>query len=289
MIRSIAIIAGFVAFGAAFAPVAQAQTPTSFVAIHDLTVEGRDPPAYLRRTLDDNTTGVMRDFDVCYAARHALRADLAGEFSLRLWVSSRQVIRVTPEGDTVGDPELYTCVKTRLLAMTLPPDAPTAGATVRLRVQFTAPAAGTIVRCVGRDCSAVRCGAVGAPCCPANACSGAGLACVDSTCAVPPPPPPPPETATVTVSRVRGALTAEAVTALVPSSLFSTCITPEVTREGTYTVTFARTGRVTVTTTRSMRPTTAQTCVRNVLRALTPGAQARSTTARIVVARATTP
>lgn len=268
--------------------IASAQTPTPFVAIHDLTVEDRDPPDYLRQTLDDNTRGVMRDFDVCYAQRQALRANLAGAIQLRLWVSAQQVIRVTPESNTVGDDELLACVKTRLLALRLPSDSPRAGATVRFTLRFTAPAAGNLVRCVDRVCSSVPCGLEGAPCCPSHACSATTLTCnAESVCVTPPPPPPPPPAPTVSiaVSRVTGVITAEEVPALLPTAAIEACVTEATTRDGIFTITATRTGRVTVATNRSMRPTAVSTCVRNALRTVSPGTRARTSTVRLAIAR----
>jgi hypothetical protein len=66
---------------------------------------------------------------------------LHGDLRLRLWVSARQVIRVTPE-TTVGDPALETCAHDRVHEFTLPPQAPEGGAQVRFTMTFVAPAGG---------------------------------------------------------------------------------------------------------------------------------------------------
>lgn len=261
---------------------AHAQTPTAFVAIRDLTVEGRDAPSDLRSALDDQTTGVMHAFDVCYAAAQGRRGDAAGEYGLRLWVSAQQVIRVTQESATITDTELYECVKQRLLEFHLPPDSPRAGVTVRFRLVFTAPAAGTAVTCSASSCSAVACGAMGAPCCAVSTCS-AGV-CLDGTCQTPPPPPAPP--ITVAVTRSRGGRTMEELAAAIPSATFGACVDSNTTFHGDvpFTVTVTTRGAVRATASRgTLRDRAAITCLRSALTHLALDRRARTTYGRIVV------
>jgi hypothetical protein len=282
----VALVLGFGAFAAVGG--ASAQTPTPFVALRDLTVEGREAPSDLRAALDSNTTGVMHGMDVCYAGRHAVHGDLAGALSLRLWVSSLQVIRVTRESTTVADDELFACVKQRLLEFRLPPDSPRAGVTVRFHVVFTPPPAGTVVSCNATTCSAEPCGALGGPCCPAGVCSGDNV-CLEASCQVPPPPPPP--AITFAITRTRGGPTDAALTAEIDAAAFQSCRDVPASSARTrivgavpFTLTVRSTGVVTATPstgTLNNRPTI--TCLRAALTGMRLATRTRSTTARITI------
>lgn len=261
---------------------ASAQTPTAFVAMRNLTVEGRDAPADMRAALDSNTTGVMHGFDVCYAARQAVIPALAGTIQLRLWVSSLEVIRVSLDAGTTLDEELFACVKARLLEFRLPPDSPRAGVTVRFVLAFTAPQPGMVVACTASSCAPTACGSLGAPCCPNQACA-AGV-CLSAVCQVPPPPPAPP--VTVVVTRSRGARNIEQLAAVVPASTFEHCVDSSTSFSGDLplTVSITAAGRVRATASRgTLRDTRAIACVRTALNALRVERQRRSTSARIVV------
>lgn len=123
---------------AALAAPAAAQT----VTVHDLTVDGDPPPSEYRAMLDAAIATAVVPIRVCYETELRTHPGLHGDLRLRLWVSARQVIRVTPE-TTIGDPALETCAHDRVHEFTLPPQAPEGGAQVRFTMTFTAPAGGT--------------------------------------------------------------------------------------------------------------------------------------------------
>lgn len=268
---------------ASFLPATTSSAQTRHVAISDLTVEQRDPPASLMQRLQDETVGVMGGLTGCYAQRLAARADLAGEWRLRLWVSAQQVIRVTPEGGTFEDPDLLVCVKQRLLEFRLPPDAPRAGANVRFRLSFTSPASGNTLACASSRCAEVACGALEQACCPGSAC-GPGAECREALCRAPlPPPPPPPPPIRVEVARARGGMTVSEVATAFPSSTFASCASGS-TGDVVMSVTITRAGRVRATrTSGSLSDRTARTCIRDAMVALALEARSRTTYARVVV------
>ena len=120
---------------AALASPALAQT----VTVHDLTVNGDPPPDEYRTVLNAAIETSVVPIRACYARELATHPGLHGDLRLRLWVSARQVIRVTPE-TSVGDTALETCAHDRVHEFTLPPQAPEGGAQVRFTMTFTPPA-----------------------------------------------------------------------------------------------------------------------------------------------------
>lgn len=119
----------------AFASPALAQT----ITVHDLTVDGDPPPDEYRALLDAAIATAVVPIRTCYAHELTTHPGLHGDLRLRLWVSARQVIRVTPE-TTLGNPALETCAHDRVHEFTLPPQAPEGGAQVRFVMTFVAPA-----------------------------------------------------------------------------------------------------------------------------------------------------
>jgi len=115
-------------------PHAEAQDAT--VTVTDLTVDDQPPPEPYRSMMDGALGPHVAPVTECYRARLATRPGIAGWLRLRLWVSARQVIRVTNEESTLGDPELETCAMARVHEVTLPPDAPMGGARVRFVLRF---------------------------------------------------------------------------------------------------------------------------------------------------------
>lgn len=264
-------------------PATRSDAQVQPVALSNLTVEDRDPPADLLRRFEDETDGVMTGLSVCYAQRLAAVAGLGGQWRLRLWVSAQQVIRVTPESGTFEDAELLQCVKQELLRFRLPPDAPRAGANVRFRLTFSPPAAGQTLVCVERRCGAVACSASGQACCPGAVC-GDGLECRDALCQAPlPPPPPPPPPIHVEVTRARGGMTLAELGAALPATLFERCSVGP-TGDTAFSLTVLRTGVVRATRlSGSLRDRSARTCLRDALVALRLEPRTRTTYARVVV------
>lgn len=262
----------------------RAQTPTPHVAVRDLTVEDREPPGYLQRALDDHTVGVMGGFDRCFAERSRAVPGLAGELQLSMWVSAQQVIRVTLGAATYTDVELSNCVKRVLLAFHLPPDAPRAGATVRMRVVFSGSAPGTLYRCGDAGCADVPCGALGQACCAGDAC-GDGVCDADATCSVPPPPPPPPPPpVAIDVTRASGGYTREELAAALSSGPLVACADGSVSGHVPMSVTVYRSGRVVVSALRgTVRDRAVITCLTGGLRGQTLATRTRTTYARIDV------
>jgi len=170
---------------------AHAQT----VTVHDLTVDGNPPPDEYRALLDAAIATAVVPIRTCYEHELASHPDLRGDLRLRLWVSARQVIRVTPE-TSVGDAALETCAHDRVHEFTLPPQAPEGGAQVRFTMTFTPPARGA---------------------------------------ATPPPTTAPPSTTIATptapggphvaLDRLRGALSEEALTYVIDHAGLATCTT----------------------------------------------------------------
>jgi hypothetical protein len=173
------------------------------VTVHDLTVDGNPPPDEYRGVLEAAIATAVVPIRACYERELGSHPGLGGDLRLRLWVSARQVIRVTPE-TTVGDAALETCAHDRVHEFTLPPQAPEGGAQVRFTMTF-------------------------AP--------GAGAATPPTTTTAPPPtttimtPIPPPTTPTITggprvaLDRRRGPLSDEALTYVIDHAGLATCTT----------------------------------------------------------------
>lgn len=248
--------------------VALAQT----VTVHDLTVDDQVPPDQYRSMLDAaiaRTVGPIRD---CYTRELASHPGLGGDLRLRLWVSARQVIRVTPE-TTLGDAALETCAHDEVHRFTLPPQAPEGGARVNFVMRFTPGATG-----------------------PSTTTSTPIVAPPPTTTAPPTTPTPsimtavpvPERTAppfTVAFDRLRGALTSEVLSLVLPRTAFASCwrsgvtgslpISVSVTAAG---VASARAGRG------SMRDATARTCITGVITRTAFPTAARNTRVRVTVA-----
>ncbi|MCX7808124.1 MAG: hypothetical protein N2515_05920 [Deltaproteobacteria bacterium] len=109
--------------------------PWGKVEIIDFTVDGHPVPPQYQNMFERGIRPTVAEIEACYARRLMERPGLGGDFRLRLWVSARQVIRVTPES-SVGDSVLEECTRAAILRFTLPPEAPEGGATVRFAVRF---------------------------------------------------------------------------------------------------------------------------------------------------------
>jgi hypothetical protein len=130
----------------ALAPAARgiAQDAACHVAVSDLTVDDQAPPEQYRDMLAAGIAPTVDPILACYRERSAARPGLAGTVRLRLWVSARQVIRVTQEESTLtapgartpGDPQLEQCAAARIREFRLPPAAPEGGARVRFTLRF---------------------------------------------------------------------------------------------------------------------------------------------------------
>ncbi|MGE0786329.1 MAG: hypothetical protein AB7S26_11620 [Sandaracinaceae bacterium] len=106
------------------------------VYVTDVTVEGSPPPtgylAMIQQAIASPLDGILE----CYVARIDDARGLTGELLLRTWVSSHEVIRITPE-QTLDDEAVQSCAIDRVRELRLPANAPRAGATVRFRIHFT--------------------------------------------------------------------------------------------------------------------------------------------------------
>lgn len=114
------------------------------VSIENLTIDGDPPPDEYRTVLANGLRPSLESIRDCYSTRLSARADIGGDYALRMWVSNREVIRITPESH-VGDDALEECTRTAIYAFRLPPEAPAGGAWVRMTVRFVAPAPGTVL------------------------------------------------------------------------------------------------------------------------------------------------
>lgn len=112
------------------------------VTVHDLTVDGDPPPSEYQAMLDAAIATAVVPIRTCYERELTTHPGLGGDLRLRLWVSARQVIRVTPETH-IGSDTLETCAHDRVHEFTLPPQAPEGGAQVRFVMTFTPPAGGS--------------------------------------------------------------------------------------------------------------------------------------------------
>jgi hypothetical protein len=252
---------------ALFALLTPAAASAQTVTVHDLTVEDQTPPEQYRAALDAAIATTVAPIRACYVRELALHPGLSGDLRLRLWVSARQVIRVTPE-TTIGDPALETCAHDEVHRFTLPPQAPEGGAAVRFVMRFTP-------------------GATPPP----------------STTTAPPPstttpttPPPSimtavpiPERAmpafTVAFDRLRGALTAETLALVLPRTAFARCWHGGVTGSLPISVSITAAGVASARAARgSMRDATARTCITEVITQTAFPTAARNTRVRVTVA-----
>jgi hypothetical protein len=106
------------------------------VTVEDVRVDGQPLPAALQPILAGPLDQTIEPIRACYRARTAQRPDLAGTLRLSMWVSNRQVIRVTQEASTLNDPQLERCVADAIRAYRLPDTAPAGGAQVQATVRF---------------------------------------------------------------------------------------------------------------------------------------------------------
>lgn len=113
------------------------------VSIENLTIDGDPPPDEYRAVLATGLRPSLETIRDCYSRRLVIRPAVGGDYALRMWVSNREVIRITPESH-VGDDELEECTRTAIYAFRLPPEAPAGGAWVRMTVRFLAPPPGTV-------------------------------------------------------------------------------------------------------------------------------------------------
>lgn len=111
------------------------------VSIEDLTVDGDPPPDEYRTMLANGIRPQLEEIRTAYGRRLSERPGVAGDYRLRLWVSAREVVRITPES-SIGDPTLEQQVRDAIYRFHLPPEAPDGGAWVRFTVRFVAPTSG---------------------------------------------------------------------------------------------------------------------------------------------------
>jgi hypothetical protein len=235
------------------------------VTVHDLTVEDQVPPEQYRSALDAAIASTVGPIRACYVRELATHPGLSGDLRLRLWVSARQVIRVTPE-TTIGDPALETCAHDEVHRFTLPPQAPEGGARVNFTMRFTP-------------------GATPPP--PST---------TTTTPTTPTTPPPSIMTAvpvpertmppfTVAFDRLRGALTSETLALVLPRTAFSSCWSGGVTGSLPISVSIAATGVARATAARgTMRDAAARTCITSVISHTAFPTAARNTRVRVTVA-----
>lgn len=194
MIRRLSLFA--VALALALPGLASAQT----ITVHDITIDDDPPPEDYRAMLDAAIAAHLAPIRECYVRELATHPGLGGDLRLRLWVSARQVIRVTPES-SIGDAALETCAHDRVHEFTLPPQAPEGGARVRFVMTFVPGAA--------------------APTPPPS------TPPIITPMAHPPAPPPTVHPPTIALDRLRGALSEEALTFVLGHERFAQCTTTQ--------------------------------------------------------------
>lgn len=238
------------------------------VSIEELTVDGDPPPDMYRAMLIEGIRPSVEEIGAAYGRRLAERPGLGGDYRMRLWVSNHEVVRITPES-SIGDETMERASREAIYRFRLPDAAPTGGAWVRFIVRFTAPSSG-----VGA--------AATAPVAPATGSSGStGTITAGATPSLPVPGA---RTPSLTFTRLSGVLPEVQVTAMLPLSALGACVTSA--RSGTvrFTVSINRRGRVTATRTGgTFNHSRSTTCMERAIEALTPGAEAGPTVARIVL------
>lgn len=256
------------------------------VSIEELTVDGDPPPDMYRAMLVEGIRPSVEEIGAAYGRRLAERPGLSGDYRMRLWVSNREVVRITPE-TSIGDETMERLAREAIYRFRLPDAAPTGGAWVRFIVRFTAPtsgvgAAGTTpvtppsTGSTGSTGSSGTTGSTGS-----TGSTGAGSI---TTGATPSLPVPSTRTPSLAFTRLTGVLSEAQVTAMLPLSALGACVTS--TRSGTvrFTVSINRRGRVTATRTGgTFSHSRSTTCMDRAIEALTPGAEAGPTVARIVL------
>jgi len=257
------------------------------VSIEELTVDGDPPPDMYRAMLIEGIRPSVEEIGTAYGRRLAERPGLHGDYRMRLWVSNREVVRITPE-TSIGDETMERLTREAIYRFRLPDAAPTGGAWVRFIVRFTAPtsgvgAAGTAPVTAPVTASATGTGSTGSGSTGSGSTGGAGAGTI-TTGTTPSLPIPSARTPSLEFARITGVLTEAQVTAMLPLSAFGACVTS--TRAGTvrFTVSINRRGRVTATRTGgTFNHSRSTTCMDRAIEALTPGAEAGPTVARIVL------
>jgi hypothetical protein len=221
------------------APPALASAQT--ITVHDITIDDDPPPEEYRALLDAAISEHLPPIRECYVRTLATHPGLGGDLRLRLWVSARQVIRVTPES-SLGDAALETCAHDRVHEFTLPPQAPEGGARVRFVMTFVPGAAAST---------------------PPPPPSTPPII----TPMAQPPRPPIAHTPTIALDRLRGALSQEALTFVLGHDRFAQCTTTQ-TGALPISVSIDRRGRAHASAGRStLRDTAYRTCVVSAIEA----------------------
>ncbi len=230
------------------------------VEVLDFTFDGDPPPSSYRQMLADGIAPTITRIERCYDQRLGASQRTAGDYRLRLWVSARQVIRVTPE-TSVGDTTLEECTRTAVRTFTLPPEAPSGGTTVRFVVRFTPPPAPS------------------APSAPAEPPTTPTIRVPDAV--TPPIAPLPIPHLSVAIRSRSGGLDADTITSLFPSALFEPCASG-ITGTLPLTVNVSTRGRVTAAASRgTTRSASAAACVARAARTVTAPATRRASTIRL--------
>lgn len=113
---------------------ARRMAPPTDVEIRNILVEGRDPGQTYRAQFDAAARGTIYELSQCYQTAQA-NGFRGGDYYARLWVSARQVIRVTQLRVT-GYVDLDQCTRATILRFQLPPETPASGVTVTLTVHY---------------------------------------------------------------------------------------------------------------------------------------------------------
>lgn len=242
------------------------------VSIEELTVDGDPPPDEYRALLANALRPHLEEIRDVYGRRLAERPGLGGDYRLRLWVSAREVIRITPES-TVGDDTLERQTREAIYRFRLPPEAPSGGAWVRFVVRFAAPTSGP--------------GSAGsAPVVTAPSTPDAGTPLVTTpglTAALPGITPPTMRLPTVRIDRITGALAESALVGALPIPALSSCVGPA-GGELPVRVVIDRRGRVSASPGRgSLRHRATVRCIEAAIESLTFAPEAGPTRARITV------
>ncbi len=247
------------------APLASAHAQT--ITVHDLTVDGDPPPDEYRAMLDAAIARSVVPIRTCYETSLRTHAGLRGDLPMRLWVSARQVIRVTLESH-VGDTTLETCAHDRVHEFTLPPQAPEGGAAVHFVMTFT-PGATTSAPPPSTS--------IMTPIPPTS-----GTTTTTTTTTTPPPPPP---AVTIAVDRVRGALSQEALAYVYARAGFEQCTTAQ---HGTVpvAVTVTAAGRARASVGRgTLRDAAYRRCIEQHVASATHPTASSSTRLRVTITR----
>jgi hypothetical protein len=233
------------------------------VTLEELTVDGEPPPAAYRTMISTAIAPHLDEIRAAYAGRLGERPALGGDYRLRLWVSAREVIRITPES-TLGDESLEEATRTAIYRFRLPPEAPGGGAWVRFVVRFVPPT--TSPGGVARAPS-----------------SGPIIAAPPPVVAPPVTPPAPARVPTVRVDRISGALAESAFAGALPVPALRTCV-GTASGELPMRVTVDRRGRVAARAGRgSLRDRATIRCLVGAIESLTLGPEAGPTRARITI------